>query len=737
MHGMCMARIIMMMALQLPFATVQAEQAPSLATSCLQMLIVPGFGNNHSHYSGCAIRHFQQAGAPDPSACRAACCAEDGCRSWGLDFRYPMSDSSCGFGKPCCWLERCTGLAPAHSTNCSYGCVSGHAGRADNPATCASCTAESCLSCPPAPAPPPPSACPHASAAANVARTSCDVKQVATLNYSACAAACCADTSCVAWNWDSVLPVGLAPLACRAAGAPYSCCWLKDCAGHDVPKRPGFDSWSGDSGHVAPTPHCPKGQVYRAGFKCVDPHDTGTPTGVPAGYDCEVRKHAWEFAKQTLPRRGEFKTVYDALQLWRCNVTAPAATDGYIPPRYATPTQGTVLFVDASATGDGNGSKAKPFATLEAGVDAAAAVNGAVTLVLRKGKYYTAGIVLTTAHSGLTIENFEGEEAVVSGAISVPVSQAQWSPHNTQTNTWKLDLSGWPALPAQTFGLRVGTERAIRARFPNGNPEVGDGYSMQRLTFTPRTDTADAPPIQNFFANPEDWPGVYWLAEPEGGCLPMAGENLGGTGHWYDSVGGGCGGRQAPFGYWCSDANSRGACPGDYFPHSVIPGGISFATDILSGGEAARAANWSKPRGAVYHIAAGFESVQCLVSKVENGSVIFDETQGCDQGPQAFQTGGLGWYTDNIKEECDSPGEYFLDHAEKALYYTFNGTDRPTGAEDFALTTTKVIFNISGTQASPVKNLTIRGLTIRDAALSECILNDAAIYLLCVFPTAM
>ena len=124
------------------------------------------------------------------------------------------------------------------------------------------------------------------------------------------------------------------------------------------------------------------------------------------------------------------------------------------------------------------------------------------------------------------------------------------------------------------------------------------------------------------------------------------------------------------------------------------------------------------------------------MSKVENkglnetSTVHFDESQGCDQGPQAFHGGAgpFGWYADNIKEECDAPGEYFLDHEEKALYYTFNGTERPTGNEDFSLTTTKVIFNVSGTQAAPVKNVTIRGLTIRDAALTYLGTTEADIH---------
>ena len=116
---------------------------------CEAMPIRPGFGNAASYYGGCAISHHQQPGVPDAAACRAACCANTECRSWGLDLKYPAAgDASCALGKPCCWLERCAGLDAAHSQNCSYGCVSGRSGRPDPPSACSSCTAETCVSCP-------------------------------------------------------------------------------------------------------------------------------------------------------------------------------------------------------------------------------------------------------------------------------------------------------------------------------------------------------------------------------------------------------------------------------------------------------------------------------------------------------------------------------------------------------------------------------------------------------------
>eukprot|EP01050_Picozoa_sp_SAG11_P017298 SAG11_NODE_2479_length_3311_cov_1.926526_1_plen_710_part_10 len=657
-----LAALIVAAMAMLPAAVVPTVPTSELPSRCEQMPIRNGFGRRGSFYTGCAIRHFQQPIA-DAEGCRAACCADKDCRSWGLDLRYPGSDdvaggavqSTCANGKPCCWLERCTGLDAQHSANCTYGCVSGWTGRPDDPAAgCSTCTAESCPSCIAPPPPPPPPGCVGSgyTPPRNVARTGCDVRQLARSNYSACEDACCADQSCTAWNWDSVLPVGLAPAACKAAGPPYSCCWLKNCAGRDIPKRAGYDSWSGDSGRVPPPPHCPPGEIFN-GFHCLNPQYNGTPPEVSHSYDCAMRSQAWGFARSTLPQRGMFKTVYDALQLQRCNTTtAPTTVDGYRPPRSTISAADILLYVDGAADTGGDGSKARPFSSLEAGVDAAAMAKTSeqnVTLVVRAGKYYTKGVVLTDRHSGLTIQNYPSEEVVVTGAVSVPVSKGKWSLHDAGTNTWRLDLSDWAAMPRETFGMRVGKERAIRARFPNGNPEQSDGYSLEQLTYIPRSD-AGTVPIKDYFAHPQDWPGVFWLAEPEGGCLPMSGENLGGTGRWYDSAGGGCAGRQAPFGYWCSDSNSRGACPGDYFPHSVIPGGFTFKADHRQY-DAARAANWSHPGGAVIHISAGFESAQCLISHVANETVYFDPGVGCDQGPQLFQieAEGLGWYVDNVQ----------------------------------------------------------------------------------------
>jgi len=61
---------------------------------------------------------------------------------------------------------------------------------------------------------------------------------------------------------------------------------------------------------------------------------------------------------------------------------------------------------------------------------------------------------------------------------------------------------------------------------------------------------------------------------------------------------------------------------------------------------------------------------------------------------------------------------FILHLAPPDRYYYFNGTSTPTGDEQFVATQTKVLFNVTGTMEAPVKNLTIRGLLIRDTALT-------------------
>ena len=157
--------------------------------------------------------------------------------------------------------------------------------------------------------------------------------------------------------------------------------------------------------------------------------NSGTPRGVPASYDCSVREHAWEFGKATLPSRGSFKTLFDALQLQHCNISNPPTDlDEWKPPKFATPSAGVVLYVAPDAAAGGDGSLAKPFATVAEAVDAAAGKLKA-TILLRAGVHHSGELLLTTVHTGLTVQNYQGEHAVLSGGVPIEATKADWKPY--------------------------------------------------------------------------------------------------------------------------------------------------------------------------------------------------------------------------------------------------------------------------------------------------------------------
>eukprot|EP00947_MAST-08B_sp_MAST-8B-sp1_P003707 g3707.t1 len=180
----------------------------------------------------------------------------------------------------------------------------------------------------------------------------------------------------------------------------------------------------------------------------------GTPNNIPEGFDCKARTAAYEFGKKLLPKRGSFKTLFDALQLGNgCGMTSPVDLDEWSPPGAAyyppPPANAFVVHVDASNGSDGaSGAEAAPVRSIhealrrverlrqreqdEAGSGKAAGRRPAVVL-LRAGVHF----VGTTVHvgpehtggssgAGLTIMNYEGERATVSGGTPIKLAKSDW-----------------------------------------------------------------------------------------------------------------------------------------------------------------------------------------------------------------------------------------------------------------------------------------------------------------------
>ena len=315
---------------------------------------------------------------------------------------------------------------------------------------------------------------------------------------------------------------------------------------------------------------------------------SGTPGGVPASADCAIRQFAYEQGKKMAPQRGDFKSLYDALQLGACPDASPEPkhADAWAPPRHdLAATSARVLFVDAAAAAAGiaanaTGGADAPYATLHAAVRASRALPKPLAILLRGGTHFVGATVeLGAADSGLTIANADGEAAVLSGGRNL--TGLSWAPSAAcGAGCFEADLS---AMGGEwgIAGLRVDGVREIRARYPNADPErssviagklqVHDGTTgwvtaatdwVQKgadMNGVPGVWPDDAGAPTTYAVGAADWPGVEWPMSQyvDGKPVPNAWTGEGDWGQYWLGVNGTCVDRSPPVGYWCAPGAPR------------------------------------------------------------------------------------------------------------------------------------------------------------------------------------
>ena len=158
--------------------------------------------------------------------------------------------------------------------------------------------------------------------------------------------------------------------------------------------------------------------------------------GPVPSFDCAMRKLAYKYGKQLIPRMGDFESLYYALNL-NNDSTCPhnhsvlGSSDHLNAPSMETPLpEGMKLFVDPISGDDDNfGAIKSPFSTIQAALDRAALVNPTPAVVLRGGIHYIADtLVLTPKHSGLRLIGYPGEKPTISGGVEL--KDLSWKPYN-------------------------------------------------------------------------------------------------------------------------------------------------------------------------------------------------------------------------------------------------------------------------------------------------------------------
>jgi hypothetical protein len=134
-----------------------------------------------------------------------------------------------------------------------------------------------------------------------------------------------------------------------------------------------------------------------------------------------------------------------------------------------------------------------------------------------------------------------------------------------------------------------------------------------------------------------------------------------------------------------------------------------YAADCVS---PERVARWNDPVGGIMHAMhpsqwGGFSYL--ITGKDDHGGVTLE---GGWQGNRAAKPHKQLRYVENIFEELDSPGEWFLDNKTHTLYYY------PPSGLDLAKATIEVVrlrhlLEFNGSMAAPVREVTFRGFTLR------------------------
>mmetsp|Transcript_735 Transcript_735/g.1309 ORF Transcript_735/g.1309 Transcript_735/m.1309 type:complete len:790 (-) Transcript_735:142-2511(-) len=409
-------------------------------------------------------------------------------------------------------------------------------------------------------------------------------------------------------------------------------------------------------------------------------------SGVPASFDCGMRKLAYDYGKKLLPRMGAFESLYYALDLNSADCHAILQGPEPSMPHFELPRE--AIFVSVDGQDSAPGTLSAPLRSLQQAVDLAA--EKGVAVVLKGGTHYLPDTLhLGPQHSGLTISGFPGEHAEVSGGQELKVT---WTPHEVSggSNIWVANISGQVS---EVESLQINGERATRARYPNmpNGIEASCGYGCMisggKAKWTPPNFTKFGKVKYHTDKTPEHYRNT--------------------TKNWFNEymigVDGLCSVYDPPVSYWCSEHPSGG---GAFAFRTPIGMKYDFPNGPYKHGEDARLFVWRPARWANWMFDVAHYDA-------ETGNFSFG--RGGNQGARGENTGG-DFFIENVMEELDHPGEFFFDKYTGQLYLFHNGTGAPAADAKFVVPQKQVLINASGTQWNPVKDVKFQGVTFTAAA---------------------
>ena len=429
------------------------------------------------------------------------------------------------------------------------------------------------------------------------------------------------------------------------------------------------------------------------------------PDGADPELDCMIRRLALARASQILPRRGVEPVVFDALELGRfCNDTRPVGVLNSIrwpAGRSSQHHHDAAEFVVDPIPGRCR-RNTSPFCSVHDALAAArrstypsttTATACTKNIVLNDGIHYLnrTTMVLRPSDSGTCIVAAPGASPTLSGGTPYSVT---WTADATQPGVLVASLEGLlphGALPDQLF---IAGRREIRAKMPNGDPETTGLHTEGTVSGS------------GYFTNKN-------------------------AGEW-GGASGGAKGRSAK----TSESRTHPHCP----KFSGTFGVARYNSTFSHWGATARPTKltwdpsngpnitaFANPSSAVIHAFHGSHwggwMFRVLSQDFTNKTFTLDPLGG--QQEARGDSTGAEWYIENARELLDAPREWYFDVHTSKLYYMPNSTAEYNAALGYreeeggnadALTTIvipslKTLIKIEGTQAAPVKGITVQDIT--------------------------
>ena len=243
--------------------------------------------------------------------------------------------------------------------------------------------------------------------------------------------------------------------------------------------------------------------------------------------------------------------------------------------------------------------------------------------------------------------------------------------------------------PAPFTSLFLNGRRAVRARYPDGNPETmglhtsPTGYISKADSWLPPTHN---PPSMNIIIQSPIKNGTEFQ-------------------NFYLGVGGSVSVFNPPESYWGLNSPDRGRVR-----TYEVPTGLTYSAD-----EGFASRTWKRPEEGevhtfhcqhwsnwIFQLGGRDESRRQLTFAYGGWQIGI----GCDMGAE--------WFVENIMEELDAPEEWYFDDLDSTLYYFPNGSSSPPASG--VATAVKTLFQIIGNSDTPVINVSITNLTLAQTA---------------------